>query len=382
MKLHELLNGYVVVTEPRSAAQGQWAIASKNDRYYFIKMFLSPKYPRPDAPGSEATKERKRAACANFEHRHQSIRRAIPADAEGSGNLVVTVDFFRVDATYYKVTDLVQAVDLPPLHAIEPRVALTILRTLFFSLRLLHGASIVHSDIKPENVLYQQTTPGVFVAKVIDFDEAYISGSPPDPTDIVGDQRFYSPELLRYITSDGGSDPASLTVASDIFSLGLLIHNAIIGELPTFDREAYQFACESVVAGHPLEVRGLTGPVEALVEAMIQEDYRTRPDIGQVIDVFGTLTPEELGEIMKGSRSARLASIASGPKASGIGLRGTLGRQSDDDDETADSAPAVSTDSAEVSAVREDTPTPTTTGGPPPHSKLKSTVKPAVPRDR
>ena len=65
MKLHELLNGFVVVTEPRSAAQGQWAIASKGDRYYFIKMFLSPKYPRPDAPGSEATKERKRDACAN-----------------------------------------------------------------------------------------------------------------------------------------------------------------------------------------------------------------------------------------------------------------------------------------------------------------------------
>jgi eukaryotic-like serine/threonine-protein kinase len=337
MRLHEDLNGYVVVTTPRGAAQGQWAFADKGGHRHFIKMFLSPKYPRPNSPGSDEIKEKKRAACAAFENRHQAIRRAVPSYAEGGGNLVVTTDFFRVDSTYYKVTDMVHAVDLPPLYELEPRQALTILRTLFFSLRLLHGARIVHSDLKPENVLFQETTPGVYVAKVIDFDEAYISGKPPERSEVVGDQRFYSPELLCYITGDALVTARSLTTFSDIFSLGLLLHNAIVGEMPGFDRDTYQFACEAVVAGQPLEVFGLSGPLERLIISMIQLDPKARPGIQAVIDLFSELNPSSFRTMMTHTASHRVArptagssppaaSSAAGVPSTGGGLKSTVRR--------------------------------------------------------
>jgi eukaryotic-like serine/threonine-protein kinase len=312
MRLHEDLNGYVVVTTPRGAAQGQWAFADRDGHRYFIKMFLSPKYPRPSSAGSDEMKEKKRAACAAFENRHQAIRRAVPSYAEGGGNLVVTTDFFRVDSTYYKVTDMVHAVDLPPLYELEPRQTLTILRTLFFSLRLLHGARIVHSDLKPENVLFQETTPGVYVAKVIDFDEAYISGKPPERGEVVGDQRFYSPELLCYITGDVSVTARSLTTSSDIFSLGLFLHHAIVGSMPGFDRDEYQFACEAVVAGQPLEVFGLSGPLEQLVISMLQLDPKSRPGIQAVIDLFSEFDPGSFQTMMTHAARHRVGPSTAG----------------------------------------------------------------------
>jgi serine/threonine protein kinase len=192
---------------------------------------------------------------------------------------------------------------------------------------------------------------------------------PPEPSDIVGDQRFYSPELLRYITSDGSFDKRSLTTSSDIFSLGLLIHSAIVGELPRFDADRYQFACESVAAGQPLEVTGLSGKVEELVVAMVQDDHRARPNIARVIEVFAELTPEELGEIVRGSGGARRTVNPRVPGGtSGLGLKGTLGK------------PAATEAVAEAAAPTEDTrPVSTITEEPPTRSRLKSTVKPTGP---
>jgi len=363
MRQNEDLNGYWVVTEPRGAAQGQWAIAEKNGKRYFIKMFLSPKYPRPGSPGSEEIKERKRTACNAFEERHQTIRRAIPSDAEGGGNLVVTVDFFRVDSTYYKVTELVQSIDLPPLFELEPRQALTILRTLLFSIRLLHDARIVHSDLKPENVMYQETTPGVFVAKVIDFDEAYISGAPPERAEVVGDQRYYSPELLRYITGDDSVGSRDLTTASDIFSLGLLLHLAVTGDMPRFNKDLHQFACESVAAGSPLELAGVTGKLETLVARMLDGDYRKRPDIHQAVEVFSGLTAESLRELAHGelvmASTAPRSLIEREVRSASPGLKGTLGR-------------SASPGRTRTEPDRHEAPTGETPGP----SRLKGTMKP------
>ena len=130
-----------------------------------------------------------------------------------------------------------------------------------------------------------------------------------------------------------------------------------------------QFACESVAAGQPLEVIGLSGKVEELVVAMIQDDHRARPNIARVIEVFAELTPEELGEIVRGSGEFRRPVDSRTPGGtSGGGLKGTLGK------------PAAAEAMAEAAAPTEDTrPVSTITEEPPTRSRLKSTVRPTAP---
>ena len=66
----------------------------------------------------------------------------------------------------------------------------------------LHDLKIVHSDLKPSNVLIKQTELG-YTTKLIDFDSSYIAGRPPPPEEIVGTINYYSPELLGYIQEAG-----------------------------------------------------------------------------------------------------------------------------------------------------------------------------------
>ena len=90
---------------------------------------------------------------------------------------------------------------------------------------------------------------GLFVSKLIDFDEAYLVGEPPPPDLIVGDLSFYSPELLNYVKRVPGVGPADLGTASDMFSLGLLLHAISPGSCPGSSRVKPLYPCEAVMAG-------------------------------------------------------------------------------------------------------------------------------------
>jgi len=189
VRLGDEVNGYRIVTTPTNAGAGtsQWAIAEKGGDEYFVKMFMAPKHPTDDTPGSAAVKERKLAACLAFERRHLAIQERIDPTAPGGGNLVATRDFFRVESTYYKVAEKVDAVPVPAFDELTARQRIVLLRTLVFSVGLLHQRDVVHGDLKVENVLVQPAGDSLFTTKLIDFDEAYIVGSPPPPELIVGD---------------------------------------------------------------------------------------------------------------------------------------------------------------------------------------------------
>ena len=79
---------------------------------------------------------------------------------------------------------------------------LVLLKTVAHSLKILHDLQIVHSDLKPSNVLIKRTELG-YTTKLIDFDSSYMVGSPPPPEEIVGTMNYYSPELVRYIQGSG-----------------------------------------------------------------------------------------------------------------------------------------------------------------------------------
>ena len=206
VKAGDVINGYTILEDFKVVGAGlsKWTFAERGGRQYFIKEFLSPTYPDDYAPGSEKTKAKKRARCAAFEAHHRGIQHALAPLSAYGGNLIVTLDFFRWGAKYYKVTEKVDAEGLSTadIAALGLPVQLVLMKTVAHSLKILHDLRIVHSDLKPSNVLIKRTELG-YTTKLIDFDNSYIAGRPPPREEIVGTINYYSPELLGYIQDAG-----------------------------------------------------------------------------------------------------------------------------------------------------------------------------------
>lgn len=296
MKKGDVLNGYRIETEPTNAGGGmsQWAFGTKDGAEFFVKLFLAPKYPADDGPGSPAAKARKRAVCHAFEHRHVEIARRLDPSKPGAGNLVVPCDFFRVDATYVKVMPKVDATSLPDAHRLTGHQIRVLLRSLAFSLRMLHGEQVVHGDIKPDNVMVERGGEDLYISKLIDFDEAYVVGDPPLPEHIVGDPIYYSPELLRYIKRDERLPADALGTASDMFSLGLFLHHFLTGRLPAFDRTSVNYPAEALLARIPLDLSALPPAIQSIVAKMLAIVPERRPDIQAFIDFLASVEAEAL----------------------------------------------------------------------------------------
>jgi serine/threonine protein kinase len=198
------------------------------------------------------------------------------------GNLIATLDFFRIGAKYYKVTEKVDVAGLQTrdIAALDFPAQLVLLKTVAHSLKILHDLRIVHSDLKPGNVLVKRTELG-YTTKLIDFDSSYIAGNPPPPEEIVGTMNYYSPELVRYI--QGAAAPGELTEASDIFALGLIYAEYLTGAMPPFD-PAYHEPAVAVLHGQPLKLGPSRAPtlITDLVERMLLPDPAARPSVAQV----------------------------------------------------------------------------------------------------
>ncbi|MFE9859743.1 protein kinase [Streptomyces sp. NPDC005780] len=280
MKQGDDIAGYRVVSEPTNANGGKcmWAFAEKDGHQYFLKRFLEPKRPREGSTASAASRRIRLEVCQEFEDRHRGIMKLLRPDARGGGNLVLATDFFHEGSTYYKVTERIDTSSLEKPQALEPRQKAVLLRTLALSLQLLHDIDVVHGDLKPLNVLVQKREGVTFhSAKLIDFDDSYVSGRPPGRQDVAGDSLYGAPEWRRYVQEDEAVQPEHLTTAVDVFALGLMTHYYLTGALPGYS-DRYGSPADAVNAGEQLVLDPrLTDSMQGLVRAMTAPAPRSRP---------------------------------------------------------------------------------------------------------
>jgi eukaryotic-like serine/threonine-protein kinase len=281
MKQGDVIGGYRITSEPTNANGGKciWAFAEKGGGQYFVKRFLEPKRPRDDAADSQSVRIRRQLA-REFEERHRTIMERLRPDARGGGNLVLATDFFHEGSTYYKVTERIDTTSLEKPQALDPRNKMVLLKTLGNSLKQLHDIEIVHGDLKPLNVLVQKRDGAAFhTAKLIDFDDSYVSGKPPEPDDIAGDSVYGAPEWRRYMQRDDSVGPQHLTCAVDVFALGLMTHLYLTGELPHHDSR-YGSPADAVNAGEHLDLdTRLADDMLGLLRAMTARAPGSRPRI-------------------------------------------------------------------------------------------------------
>ena len=311
MKAGDVVNGYLILEDFKVVGAGlsKWTFAERAGRQYFIKEFLSPTYPDDAAPGSDKTKTKKRARCATFEAHHRGMQKALAPLSAYGGNLIVTLDFFRWGAKYYKVTEKVDAEDLGPggVAALELRWQLVLMKSVAHSLKILHDLRIVHGDLKPSNILVKRTELG-YTTKLIDFDSSYIAGNPPSAEEIVGTINYYSPELLGYV-QEAGVPATELGVASDVFALGMIYSEYLTGAVPPFDAPRYHEPAVAVRSGETLRLprTDVRPELADLVDTMLLADPSRRPTIGQIHATLMSIRPAAASPATSATRSAPTA---------------------------------------------------------------------------
>ncbi len=279
------INGYRITKEFTTSGGGncRWAICSKDDKEYFIKEFLEPKYPTDEAPGSFSVKTIRRENCKKFEDHQKRIFNVLKKIAAPDGNLVVTIDFFREGMLYYKITEKVDFTPLLPTEICKlpfNQIKLIML-TAAASLMILHNNRIVHGDLKPENILIKKKDSETFIAKLIDFDNSFFSKEAQEPSeesDIVGTMNYYSPELARYIKNDGTVRSTDLDEKSDIYALGVVFCQYLTGKFPLVDSKV-KYAWESSIVGKKpiVESSSLSKSILEIVNEMLNTNPCERP---------------------------------------------------------------------------------------------------------
>ncbi len=107
---------------------------------------------------------------------------------------------------------------------LEPEEAIVFLRQIAIALDKTHKASVVHRDLKPDNIYVTEREDGSPLLKILDFGVAKILAEGPvgaPGTRSLGTPVYMAPE--QFSTGEG------LGAASDIFALGMMTYTLLVG---------------------------------------------------------------------------------------------------------------------------------------------------------
>ena len=167
------------------------------------------------------------------------------------------------------------------------------------ALTAIHGAGVIHRDLKPRNVLLAPGTP-----KVIDFGIARAVGGTATgntaPEFMMGTVAYMAPERF-------GDAEVPLTAAADIFAWGGVVMYAGTGRTP-FGGDSPLATAGRILTQQP-DLSGLSGPLRELVSYALSKDPADRPSARELLDmlVAGPSRPAATAAALAGQPDLRAA---------------------------------------------------------------------------
>ena len=147
----------------------------------------------------------------------------------------------------------------------EEQAALAITRQLALGLSEVHSKSIVHRDVKSQNIMITPENE----AKLIDFG---IAKGPEhatltDPAHFAGTLFYAPPEQIL--------ESHKVDQRADLYALGVVLYEMLMAALPVKDRE-FGVIASKIIAGDLDPVEGVGEPVERLVGLMMAPNLADR----------------------------------------------------------------------------------------------------------
>ncbi len=215
------------------------------------------------------------------------FREAKTCSAVDHPNIVYLYDFGHDDTTGlpYLVMEFVsgktlhQAIHDSPSGNLPVERALSILVQVCHAIEHAHNRGVIHRDVKPENILLTERDGKADWVKVLDFGVARMVGEPPvtGHGQISGTAEFIAPELL---IGDG-----QVTPAGDLYALGILFHDAIVGR-PPFSGKLEVVLHQHMTVNPPRLLARYADPMippqlDDLVARLLLKDPQQRPTAQQ-----------------------------------------------------------------------------------------------------
>lgn len=282
--MDEIIEGYCCQGEWKTAANGDYIFAHKDGREFFLKRFQEPKYPEEGLSSDFRDKKIKR--CEQFSQERRKIIVALQQVSQGNGNILTPQEFFLNKPYYYQASlkSTQQEATISQIVKLPEEKRMLLIKTLCMDLMKIHSVKIVHGDLKPENILISRSQNGELICKLIDFDDSYFSQKPPLPADTMGTEEYWSPELAEYKVTEDTSLAFNITCQSDIFALGLILHEYCTGKMPDTHGggNAYEYVYEGGILTADKSIK--SEKLRSLINSMLLYDPDKRPTSKQIVE--------------------------------------------------------------------------------------------------
>jgi len=196
-------------------------------------------------------------------------REAQAAAALNHPNIVTIYDTGTTDDTYFIVMEYVPGPNLKEIIRARGPLpegdALTIGAQVATALGVAHAHHLIHRDIKPHNILRGPEGS----AKVTDFGIARAAGASQltATQTVMGTAHYLSPEQALHQPLDG---------RSDLYSLGVVLYEALTGRVP-FDGDSLVAVAMSQVHDPPPPMRQIKPDISSRAEAVVMRALAKDP---------------------------------------------------------------------------------------------------------
>ena len=191
-------------------------------------------------------------------------------------NVVAVFDRGDVDGTYYIAMQYLQGRSLKQLIDIglTPAQSVYLIRQVLEGARFAHRNGVVHRDLKPHNVIVDDEGKAV----VTDFGIARAGVSEITQTgSVMGTPHYLSPEQAQ------GEE---VTPVSDLYSIGVILYEALAGRVP-FEGESAVAVAMKQVSQAPQRPSSINPEVSPALDAVVMRALEKSPgDRFQSADAF------------------------------------------------------------------------------------------------
>ena len=198
-------------------------------------------------------------------------------------NIARIIGFMRASDRFYLVMEYVEGKNLQSIlkekGRLDPNLALAIFHQIVAAVKFAHELGVVHGDLKPSNVMVSSFAQ----IKVLDFAIAPILGNLSIDYASARSGPYTAPERIK-----GGRADAR----SDIYSLGVLLYESIVGSCPNTRQEAHRAAAEST----PLPPSLLVGNCPPWLDGFFLRTLATSPgdrfqSVAAMLKAMGAAVP-------------------------------------------------------------------------------------------